>query len=616
MACAPNVQCLPIGEREVTQAFIAAPPMIDQQIRDLTLVTPNWVSDLPKYTPFPLGMGTTYQQLTFRGEMPVIERGFKNWSLLDNVAGCDPCPGNNCSYHITQFGGTGLERKSVRLMSREFRSPAYCVKEIQYTYQFEQVMEKIVQNLHRQTEFFKEQNVVFNAFTELSKKFVVDSGGAKPNTVNPYVYPNLGTKRISALNIRMLEFFYEWMKRIPDCIPYDYQNGAPIYALEASSQLLGDLYREDPNLRQDARFSSAANDLLTKYNFMSTARGMFLLCPIPFPRRFTITAVTGEPVEVLPVVNGIPMEVGSFSGFNPAYELATHEEVTIHGKTPLEIFYVPTAETLGSGTSFGPEVSWLDNWQWINPQTETDPLRRVGFFMSSATIGIAPQAAEGSFAILVERPSVSSMATFYPSAVCPPSPVSCDNEIPSQLCPCPLILGYYLNPVDGSYVIDLAVPVSVVAGNTIQFGVSSGGYIVGTVVALSTDGLHVQVTFPAGTDIPCDQFTTIFCDNTMGCFADVLQYSIVATDSTRLTLILSNPVKGDIGDEITIYYGDGSTATVTIVSQNLQTNTLVVDVGGTAFSDTVCGVIAICIPTAADSTCPGCGGVTYTQCST
>lgn len=595
---------------------MAAPPMIDQQILDLSVKNPSWTRDLPKFQAFPLGSGTTFSQFVFRGEMPQIERGFSKWSLLGDNTGCNPCPGPDCSYNITQFGGTGLERKVTRLMSREFRSPSYCVKEIQTTFEYAQVMSKIIQNLYAQTDFFKDQNVTFNALTDLAKKYVVDSSGARPNTQNPYVYRPTGTARISALNIRMLEFFYEYMRRIPDVVPYDVVNGAPIYSLIASHQLLADLYREDPTLRQDVRFSGLANDLLMKYNFMSTIRGMFIAAPILFPRRFNLTVTTGVPVEVLPYVNGIPMEVGSFTGFNPAYEEATHEEVLIHGKYPFTVLFMPTAETIGPGTDFGPEYSWMDNWQWVNPQTDTDPLRRLGYFITSATIGVAPQFSEGMFGILVERPKKSSMATFYPEPVCPPTPVDCDNTVPDVLCPCPLITGYFENPVDGSFIINLAVPIDVAEDDTVQFGVTSGGYITGTVVALSEDGKSVQVTFPDGTEVLCDQFTSIFCDDTMGCFADVIYYAPVAGDATRLTLTLSNPVKGADTESLTVTYGDGTTATVTIVSQDTANNTIVIDVGGTAFSDTVCGVVSLCVPTATDATCPGCAGVSYTQCET
>lgn len=604
-----------LTEQDVTNGFIAAPPLIAQQIANLTVTHPSWTRDLAEYVEWPRGNGTTMQQLVFRGSMPQIERGFSKWKKLNNNTGCAPCDGPDCSYNVTMFPGTGLERKVTELMAREFRSPSYCIKEIQTTAHFEEVFAQIVQNMFGQIDFFKDQNVAFNALTELAKKYVVDSGGAKPNRQNPYVYPNIGTARLSSLNIEMLEFFYEYMRRIPDCVPYDVINGAPIFSLVSSHQLLARLYRDDPNLRQDVRFSGLANDLLMKYNFMSTIRGMFIAAPILYPRRFNF--VDGEAVEVLPYVNGIPMEVGSFTGFNPDYEQATHEEVIIHGKYPFKIFFMPTEESLGQNTSFGPEFSFMNSWAWINPLTVEDPFRRVGFFMTSATFGIGQQFSDGIFAILVERPKVGLMASWLPEPACPPVAPDCDNEIPAIECPCPLITSFIPNPVTpGNYFLTLAVALDAAPSDEVQFGIDTGGYITGTVVAITADGLNVEVSFTE--DLTnCDHFTTIFCDNTLGCYADIVAYQPLVSDNTRVTLTLSNPIKADTAaDVVTIYYGNGSSANWTVVSVDMLTNTWVVDVGGSAFEDNVGGLVSICVPPATDATCPDCGGPVLEDCAT
>jgi len=611
-----------VSEADIQEAFLAAPPLISKNIYNLTIKQPRWIRDLYEVEEFPRGNGTQMQQLILRGQMPAIERGFAAWKKLNNNTGCDPCDGPDCAYNFTNFGGTGIERKLMQLMSRDFQSPSYCIKEIQTTAHFEQIFAQVVLNLYAQIDFFKEQNIGFNYLTELTKKFVVDSGGAKPNPGNPYVYRPLGTAKVSQLNIEMLERFYEWMRRIPDAIPYDVINGSPIFSLVCSHQLLARLYRDDPALRQDVRFSGLANDMLMKYNFMSTIRGMFIAAPILYPRRFNITAGTGEPVEVLPFENGIPMEVGAFTGFNPNYEAATHEEVIIHGKYPFKVFYMPTETTLGQNTSFGPEFSFMNAWSWVNPMTMEDPFRRVGRFFTSATIGLAPQYSEAMFAILVERPSVTLMGSWLPPASCPPVPAECNNAVPASLCPCPLILGFAPNPVvAGQYFITLAVP-SVGSPTTIDFGLDTGGYITGTVVTISADKLSVAVTFPQGTNLGiCDHFTSVFCDNTLGCFASVMAYDLNCTNSDQLNVTLSNPIKAiTAGDDVVVTFGDGTTRTVDVVSGDMTTNVWVLDMG-TAAQNCVAanqsgGLISVCVPTATNATCPGCGGATFTQCST
>lgn len=618
---ASTSNCL-FTEADTHSAFLAAPPLISKNIYNLTIKQPRWIRDLYEVEEFPRGNGTEQQQLILRGQMPAIERGFSSWKKLANNTGCDPCAGPDCSYNWKEFGGIGIERKVMNLMEKDFKSESVCVKEIQTTAHFEQIFSQFVMNLYAQIDFEKEQNIGFNYLTSLTKKYVVDSGGPKPNRENPYVYRPLGSARISALNIDMLEFFYEYLRRIPDAIPYDVVDGSPIFALEASAQLLQRLYRDDPQLRQDVRFSGLANDLVSKYNFMSTLRGMFIAAPILYPRRFQYDSGSSRWIEIFPFENNIPMEVGSFTGFNPNYEnpaVATHEEVIMHGKFPFKVFYMPTETSLGANTSFGPEFSFMNSWSWVNPMTVTDPGRRVGYFWTSATIGLAPQYSEAMFSVLVERAKVGLTASWLPEPVCPPTPVDCSNDVPDVLCPCPLVTQAFTNPVTGDTILTLAVPLAPVPSpsDEIQFGLDTGGYTTGTVVAVNNDGSAVEVTLDPEVSGDCDHFTTVFCDNTLGCFSEVQAYVINCADGNNLDLTLANPIKADTaGDTVTLTFGDGTTLDVDVVSVDMNTLKWVVDTGASAFCDDVGGVISVCVPTATDATCPACGGPSYTQCAT
>lgn len=606
-----------IATADIQEAFLQSPPLIAAQILDLSVQHPNWYRDMYEIEEFPRGNGTIQEQLVFKSAKPQIERGFGLWKRLNNAMhnnGCNTCEGPDCSYNWTMWGGYGLERKIMEMMHRDFRTPEYCISEIQTTAHFEQLFAKIIENLYAQVDSFKEFSIGQNAITGLSKKYVVESAGPKPNPGNPYVYRNVGSARLSMINIQMLSRFYQWMRRLPDCVPYDVQNGAPLFALECSDELLSDMYRVDANLRQDARFSGAANALLAKYNFISTIRGMFIAAPILYPRRFNLAAVTGEPIEVLPFVNGVPAEVGESTGFNPDYEAATHEEVIVHGKYPFKVFYMPTEQSLGGNTSFGPESGYFNSWQWVNPQTIQDPFRRVGFFATAATIGISQQFSNGIFAILVERPSIRSTAMFYPETACPPTPVECDNTVPATACPCPLIVGFTPNPmVAGQYFVQFAVPMTVGAGGTIQLGLDNGGYITATVASASADFKTFIVTLPAGTTAgACTHFTTVYCDDTAGCSADVLSASDCGTVGA-VQLVLNHAIKAEVGELITIYYGDGTTGTGLIVAVDLIHNIYVVSTSGPLCETR--GIISVCVPPSTDATCPACGhGPVVTQC--
>lgn len=595
----------------VADIFLAAPPMLAQQILDLTAQHPSFLRDAFEMAPWPNSGGNILEQLVYKGAMPQIERGFQKWKKHPYNVGCDPCIGPDCGYNWTEFGGQGFSKKVTELMSREFRSPEYCVKEIQTTFQVKEVFAKVVENLYRQVDFFKEQNIALNFLTSLAKKFVVDSTGARPNTADPYSYPNIGAARLSTLGINMLEFFYEWMRRMPDAVPYDVVNGSPIYSLMCSHQLLSRLYRDDGNLRQDVRFSGAANDMLMKYNFMSTIRGMFIAAPILTPRRFNM--VNGVPFEVLPYTNDIPMDIGAYTGFNPAYEAATHEEVIIMGKYPFKIFYQQTEQSLGENSSFGPEAAFFNTWQWVNPQTVQDPFRRVGYYATAASIGLSQQFSEGILAILVERPKTNQMAVFLPTPVCPVADPVCNNAIPNTGCPCPIVLMQVQDDfVANTYVLKFAVPVTGNVGGSVALTLSNGDIITGTIAAISSDGYTVKLTF-SGATVPlpdCDRFVSVECVDKRACTASV---EAVTATGTSVTLFLQQAILANVGQVVTIVYGDGTTASVTITAIDPTTNAYTTT---TINHDSIgdIGVLQVCVPSTTNAACVGCGGTTLTQC--
>lgn len=617
-----------LNPEQVTTAFLGATPYIASTILDLSMKRPNFAVDLPELVKLPAGEGNTIEQLVFRSSLPEIERGMEKWALQANTSGCEPCSGPDCSYHFTMFPGNAWERKRTALAERQFRTPAFCVKDVQSTKDYETVFAKIVETMFLQTAYFKEQNITFNALVSLAKKYVIDSNGPQANPENPYVYRNLQGVTTGTLNMTLLEFFYEYMSRMSGVKEFDMMDNAPVYALMASRQLISHMYRDDPSLRWDTRFSSAANALLSKYNFQSTIRNMFIPAPTQYPRRFILSAA-GDPLEVLPLVSGIPAEVGTFTDLNPDYMLAPLEEVLICGMMPFSLAWKPTVSTLGQNTSFGVgggtdgagEPGFMDSWIWINPQTEQDPLRRVGYFMTSISLGLLPQHSEGIFGILVARPTVQQTVSYLPVPVAPPVQPVLDNFVDDVGCPCPTIMSVQADPFTANqYIFTLAAPldVAVVATTVVKLGVNTGGYINATVVAIASDRKTFSATVPAGTVVDCnDQFRSLFCDDTLGCFSQIGSYSVNAADPTRYDLLLENPITADTAAQVvTLFFGNGSSASATVVSADMSQNLWVVDVGATDISDTIGGVIAICVPTATDANCPACGGAltTSAQC--
>lgn len=606
----------------VSEAFIANTPLIQSTIKNMTIQSPNWFRDLYSPMPWPDGEGTSMQQLTFRGELPQVEEGFDSWATIDDPSGCGPICAPNCSYNMSVMGGHSMASKITRLMSRDFRTPDYCVASIQNTRQYREVFSAIIANLYNQINFQKEINIGQNFLTGIAKKYVVDSEGFKPNNEDPYMYRPKGTATLSALNIGMLEFLYEVLRRMTDVVPYDFQNNSPLYAMVASPQLISRLYRDDPSLRADYRAAAAsggeyADNLVKRYNFTNTIRDMFFPVSYLWPRRFRYDAVASKWIRVLPWVKGVPGTVGTFTGQNPHYEdpsYATHEEVLFHGRDPFSVFYQPMVRTIGEGTDFGPEPGFWDVFQWVNPQTRDDPARREGFFFTTARIALSADNSEGVFGVLVPRPPTSTMIAFYPSGPCPPEAAECTNVVPEVGCPTPMIESLIPHPTTaGHYFLTLAAPVDAAAGegenpgDTIQLGHSSGGYVNSVVVGASTDQKVFEVTI-SGTLPDCDRWVSVYTGDSLGCKANVVSYAINASDATRVDLILDRPIKADTNaDVVSLVYGNGTTIAGTVVgTPSMLTNAWTIDIGGSAFADNVGGIVEICVPTATDSSCAAC----------
>lgn len=611
---------------QVNESFIANTPLIQSTIRNMTIQSPNWYRDVYTPMPWPEGEGNTMQQITFKGELPAIQEGFDDWGLVDDPSGCGPICAPNCSYNMSVLGGHAMDAKITRLMTKDFRTNDYCVKSIQNTRQYKEIFSGIVQNLYNQINFQKEVNVGQNFMTMIAKKGVVDSGGFKFNTDDPYSYRPAGTATLSALNIGMLEFLYEIMRRQVDAMPFTYMNNMPTYALVASPQLISRMYRDDPSLRTDVRAATAGGqmgmDLITKYNFTSTIRDMFLPVSYLWPRRFRYDAGNSRWIRVLPFVKGMPGIVGTYSTINPQYEdpsYATHEEVIIHGMNPFSVWYQPTVETIGEGTDFGPEPGFWDVFQWVNPQTREDPARREGFFFTTATIGLSADNSESVYGILVPRPPAASMVSFYASNACPPEAVTCTNVVPAVSCPVPIVLSLTAHPITaGRYYVTFAAPVNAIVNDVIQIGVTGGGFVNATVNAVNGTSTSFEVTI-AGTVPDCDRFVSVFVSpGALSCKSTVLSYVRNAADATRIDLILDLPSKADTAaDAVTLFYGNGTTQSATVISANMLTNKWVVDIGASNFDDSVGGILFMCVPTATDATCPACTTATTTsvQCS-
>lgn len=646
------MSCSVATHETYNKTLLGATPYISEKINDYSVQIPVWLVDMYEVTSWD-SPGRTKSILDFRGVVPQIEMDFDKWAKSSEATGCAPCL-ENCSYNWTSFGGYNLSRRTVALESREFETDEICLKEIASSYEFEVVMDKYIENIWKQSNHFKAYNVGLNALMQMAVKLVVDGSGIKGNNENPFRFPNLGTAKISMLNRSVLNRIYSQIRLLPEMKAVDVQDGRPLYIMSASDELIYDMFESDPNALQDLRAAATSDTaigeaLISKYNFVKVIMGQFINAPIDTPYRANV--VNGEVVYVNPYIT-LPEGVvrgGAFSTLNPDYFDAEYEVVLIYGLRPFHVETNALPTTVGGGTEFGEQPSFLDSWQWFNLPTESDRFRRTGRFISAADIAIIPDSPGGVYALLVPRKDPALLATYQKVSECPPTGTNCStNNIPAQGCPCPIIVGSpAVNPMNGNQIVQFSIPVEGEEGNTLNLGIDTGGFVSGTIVEVSADGFYVEVAgLPELTN--CVQYTTVWCTNTLKCSSMVIESSQDA--SGVITAVLANNIVTTTpGQDVVAYMGDCTTQVLDLVSFDHTTNTykftyaagsgpstpnrgvvtgvtvtgdapvdsVSVTTGSIPNKDWACdrgGIVKVCVPPTTIATCPACEGVTISFC--
>ena len=140
-------------------------------------------------------------------------------------------------------------------------------------------------------------------------------------------------------------------------------------------------------------------------------------------------------------------------------------------------------------------------------------------------------------------------------------------------------------------------------------GLSTGGYVTGTIVNISEDGLTAEIAI-SGDVTDCTKFTSVVCEDARKCTTEVLA---VSDCGSAVVLTLRNSIKADVGEDITVVYSDGTTATVTLTAVDLLTNQYTTDLTPAEICG-LGGIVQVCVPATTDATCAGCGGLVLEAC--
>lgn len=606
MSCGGDCACSP---QVVDLAFREAEPYIEREIRDRTYQMARFLVDFAPVKLFNDGIGYTQTKVRFYGDIGPQFDGMDGWRREQRsrpVADGHQDANDACGY-IWEEVGHGFEELQWYLMKRDLRTPEICIEDIRTFWEYEQMQELIFKNLADITVNMREQ-VNRNAIIGFSVKYVLTSNGLESNTLNPRELPNLGTGAtrvtVGKLNFRVLKRLYNALLR--EAAPYALEtiNGRPVFGLMASDDVLDDMYVEDATIRTDLHYSTMADSLLTRYNFMESIRNMFITIPDLYAPRYKVDTA-GNLTRIFPYERDVMIQSGTRPAPNPEYDNAPYELVTILTKDLFCLRTRKTITTAGGQTDFEAETGMFE-WKWHNPERWCDPNRRVGYYFANGRIGIEPGDFTDIPALLVARRPASLDVVFWPNAECPPVASSCSNALPSQGCPTPKIAGCNPDITDTDvlqFSLTSALASTYSAGDAISVRMANGGIASGTIDAISTDKMAVAIDFGEAVTCKPNWYLEIVASPLERCSSVVVEDACLSTGNRSLrleNLVNSSAVATSVCKAL---LSTNEWINATIVSIDKSTLTYVVTPGSTLTDECI---VKFCVPTAIASTCPDC----------
>lgn len=597
----PNCPCSP---EAVDLAFRESEQFIDRQIADRTYMLRRFMVDMAPVREFPDGVGYDLAKIRFYGDIGPQWDGFDGWreEARSRSAFGHRDAHDACGYNW-EVVGHGFEQLHYKLMTRDLKTIPICVHDIRNFWEYQQFQNLIFKNLTEITANQREQ-LNRNSLIGFSVKHVITSAGLQVNPQNPYQLPNLTGVTLGRLNYRVATRLYNALLREAGAYALEVIDGRPVFGLIGSDETFDDLFMETPEIRQDLRDSSFVDDLLKRYNFRQTLRGLFLLMPDMYAPRYKLDAA-GNLIRVFPYERDVMIESGTRPAPNPEYETAPFELLIVLTKDPFALRARRAISTVGGETNFEAETGMFE-WKWHNPERWCDPNRRIGFYYANGRIGIEPGDFTDMPAVLVQRRPVTLDAAFWPAAVCPPTPVNCDNELAAQGCPCPQVVDCCEDFTSNQILqLKFSSPITEVAEDPITIRLANGGTATGTVVAVSADAKAASIDF--GEPVQCEPgfYVEVLCVAIDVCSADVVIETQNATNAAHRDLRLEQLLKATAIVTATVTAILDTGEAVDVVIEAIDTDSVTYTVSSAEDLTGKC-IKVLCIPPALDAACPAC----------
>lgn len=565
-----------------------SPEYLSQQLVIRMPKTTSYLFDMIDKKVFPDGVGRTIQKETFYLNLTPNYWDFNGWTVLaDSRAGTDLIPGNDaCNLPTQEFEPAGSRRAIYDTLAKKLATKEFCLEDIRSKFEFGQKMNAITSFLQKIT-IHELEMLARNAILNYSIKYILSRDdstlaigypdGVFPyNKADPRRFPNLtkqggGLLPVGVLSGDSLQLIYDLVYN--DLVDYalDTQDMKPVFGLWCSSEVWSRIFISDVDVRQDVRWSSFADALLTKYNVRNSYRGMFTHTEIAKPIRANVTTA-GDVEYVSPILTDLPTgEVGVHTTQNPAWSTAIYEVIFVITKSMIEGYTRPDITRLGLA-EFGALGSLMDGWKWFSPKICGNEEQQKGYFFKRLELAPAMGDVPYIAAFLVKREKMQASIVYGKEPVCPPTD-SCPVQIlTTDACPCATIIDVCETIDPNALLFTLS---EAVVDGVYSITLLTGGTVDATASGASGNKGVFTFAFPVPADrglfvgINCAAASTV-------CSSNVISSEQVIDQVTQLSISLVNTVVCAT-DIFTLYFADGTTGAVAVASTSGGGLTTVVD---------------------------------------
>lgn len=369
--------------------------LVDESGRIGKLVPAKIISKSPwnrliKQEAFPEGMGVAINTLVYqRTVVPNVTNTAWSSMGLSNGTGnpsCNPTP------QLLEYAQT---MRSYNLSQMAVRTPTLCVNDIRYGYDFRKQLGQMFDILTENTQFVWE-NRYRDEYIRLAQHKVVAAPGLPEDSVNfPAVNPSLVRAIDSGI---LLDFYGRLLRDSGGQGAYSMRNGSPNYALLISPEASRYIIMQNPEIRQDFRFSREVEELLGPLGAVTDYAGFHHIHDWQAPR---YVFQGGQYVRV-PYYSDAPTTYGEQADVNPAYTNAPFEATILFNPDVYTSRVVNPITSPGGNTKFD-AVNYRGDFQWINFKSECNPLGNTGYFLGTFANGSEAIRPEFGYVLLHQR---------------------------------------------------------------------------------------------------------------------------------------------------------------------------------------------------------------------